>query len=110
MILKKTFFAILKPIVLLAIPIVLFQSCYFGANDTFYNRELPDGLRLFAMDEKENLALWEPMGSGGGSFSGVIMPTIYALAGRKILSSPSHIHIWQLPQTRCLCPTQTVQK
>ena len=51
--------------------IVLLQACYFGDNPTFYDRKLPGGLLLSAMDEKKNLALWEPMQVGsGGSFSG----------------------------------------
>ena len=59
--------------------VLLLQACYFGANPTFYDRELPGELRLFAMDAKSKLALWEPMEGTSGSFFAVVSPTIYEI-------------------------------
>jgi hypothetical protein len=56
-----------------------FPGCYFGDNPILFERELPGGLVLFAMDNMENLTVWERSEENREAVVGIVDRTVFQI-------------------------------
>jgi hypothetical protein len=84
--------------VLCGLVLVLSQGCYFGENPILFEKELPGGLLLSAMDDMKNLTVWD---LSEESVIGIIDATVFEIGwSDNFVIAKTHPELLSLVENR----------